>query len=393
MTTPGGGSDIAAAERAVMDQLFDEEGRADPAAALRSASVPGCRYAFVSQVLHDPRFVAPVMPTSPDLMFQVVARFMLRLSEPERHRRVRSRFSGLFTPRRVEAYRERVTARVHALIDELPPRGPVDLVSTFTRPLPFGVIADVLGVPRDRHPWVADRMDTFGRAIAGQRDHSTVVAGNAAVAELLDYFDSALADRRACPGDDVLSLLAGDPATGEARADLLANCILFILAGHVTTTALLSVGVQLLADHRDQLELLLADPTGWPVAVEELLRYVSPTAVTASLATADTEIDGCTVRTGDQRLIAYAGANRDPAVFTDPDDLDLQRRPNPHLAFSAGTHHCLGAPLARLHAEIALPTLFTRLPNLALTAAPEWLGSVPVRQIAALQVDWSGPRS
>lgn len=382
------GPEVAAAERALMDALMSEVGRSDPQSVLRGSTVPGCRYAFVNDVLRDSRFVAPSIPPSDDLMFQQVGRFMARLPDG-RHGKVRSHFAGLFSARRVARYRGQIEARVAALLDELPPSGPVELVAAFTRPLPFGVIADVLGVPADRHAWLAGAMDTLGRAVAGQRDHANVELGNAAVAEMLAYFDRTLNERAEDPGEELLSLLAASPTQAEERADLLANCIFFVLAGHVTTTALLSAGVHLLAERPDQLARLRERPDGWPAAVEELLRFVSPTTLTGATATADTEIDGCPVRSGDQLLLAYAAANRDPAVFPDPDELDLTRAPNPHLAFSAGAHYCLGAPLARMHAEIALPALFDRLPGLRPTTPPTWLGSVPVRQIAALHVDWS----
>ena len=388
MSRPGGGSPMGAAERAVMDGLFSDAGRADPAAVLASAGIPGCRYAFVDAVLRDPRFVATVLPPSDDVMFGVIGRFMSRLP-PDRHRAIRSRFGGLFTPRRVETYRETITDRVATLIDALPERGPVDLVPAFSHPLPFAVIADVLGIPPERHAWVAERMDAFGRAVAGQRERSNVEAGNAAVTGLLEYFDQALTDRAGNPREDLLTLLASEPASGPGRHDLLANCIFFILAGHVTATVLLSAGVHLLATHPAQLAGLLEHPEAWPAAVEELLRFVSPTTLTGNTATADAVVAGCPVTAGEHLLLAFAGASRDPGVFAEPDAFDVTRRPNPHLAFSAGAHHCLGAPLARMHATIALPALFTRLPGLRPIEPPTWLGSTPVRQIAALHVTWN----
>jgi pimeloyl-[acyl-carrier protein] synthase len=371
-----------------MDALFSERGRADPHAVARSSGVRGCGYEFVHRVLRDPRFTAPAVPPSADLMFQTVARFMSRLP-PERHRAVRAHFAGLFTPRRVQRYRERIAARVDVLLEAFPPGGPVDLVAAFSRPLPFSVIADVLGVPADRHAWLAQVTETFGRAVAGQRDHAHVERGNAAVAEMLAYFDQALSERAASPREDVLSLLAAAPADADGRADLLANCILFILAGHMTTTTLLSAGVALLTQHRDQLDMLFAHPGRWPDAIDELLRFVSPTTVTGATATADAVVDGTLIPAGTQPLLVLAAANRDPTVFHDPDRFDVTRSPNPHLAFAAGAHYCLGAPLARMHAEIALPALFTRLPGLRLAGALQWGGSVPVWQAESLPVMWN----
>jgi pimeloyl-[acyl-carrier protein] synthase len=378
----------AVADRAVMDALFSERGRADPQAVARSSGARGCRYEFVHRVLRDPRFTAPAVPSSADLMFQTVARFMSRLP-PGRHRAVRAHFAGLFTPRRVQRYRERIAGRVDVLLEAFPSGGPVDLVAAFSRPLPLSVIADVLGVPAGRRAWLAEATETFGRAVAGQRDHANVERGNTAVAEMVAYFDQALTERAASPREDVLSLLAAAPADADGRADLLANCILFILAGHMTTTTLLSAGVELLTQHRDQLDMLLAHPGWWPDAIDELLRFVSPTTVTGATATEDAVVDGTLIPAGTQPLLVLAAANRDPAVFHDPDRFDVTRSPNPHLAFAAGAHYCLGAPLARMHAEIALPALFTRLPGLRLAGALRWGGSVPVRQIEFLPVTWN----
>jgi len=302
---------------------------------------------------------------------------------------VRAHFAGLFTPRRVQRYRERIAARVDMLLEAFLPGGPVDLVAAFSRPLPFSVIADVLGVPAGRHGWLAEAAQVFGQAVAGQRDHANVERGNTAAAEMLAYFDQALTERAASPREDVLSLLAAAPADADGRADLLANCILFILAGHMTTTTLLSAGVHLLTQHRDQLDMLLAHPGRWPDAIDELLRFMSPTTVTGATATADAVVDGTLIPAGAQPLLILAGANRDPAVFHDPDRFDVTRSPNPHLAFAAGAHYCLGAPLARMHAEIALPALFTRLPGLRLAGALQWGGSVPVRQTESLPVMWN----
>jgi pimeloyl-[acyl-carrier protein] synthase len=147
--------------------------------------------------------------------------------------------------------------------------------------------------------------------------------------------------------------------------------------------------VELLAKHRGQLDRLMANLAGWPTAVEELLRFVSPTTVTETTATEDVDVAGCPISAGQHRFLFLAAANREPNVFDNPDRFDLTRTPNPHLAFAAGAHFCLGAPLARMHAEIALPTLFRRLPGLRLVGPPVWLGSAPIRQIAALPVQWT----
>ncbi len=319
-------------------------------------------------------------------MFQVAARFLARMDDA-RHRATRSAFTGVFSPRRIEQYRTDITQTANKLIDAFPAQGPVDVVTFFARPLPFTIICRVLGVPADNHQWLGDRMDTFGRGVAGQRERANVEAGNAATLEMLALFDDLLAQRRAEPTDDLLSLLA--VSGHHDRQDVLANCIFFVLAGHATTTALITAGVQLLSAHPNELTSALNGSIAWADVVEELLRYVSPTTLTGVTATQDLQIAACPVPRGANRAIVFAAANRDASVFTNPDKFDSSRNPNNHIAFSAGRHYCLGAPLARLHGVIALRLLFSRLTGLRAIDDPEWLGSVPIRQAARLNATWN----
>jgi pimeloyl-[acyl-carrier protein] synthase len=378
---------VVAAERATMDGLSGVVGRRDPHAVLRDAPIPGTSYAFVRAVLHDRRFVAPTVPESTDLMIQLLARFMPRLP-PDRHAVVRQRFSGLFTARRVGGYRDIVRARCSALIDAMDATGAGDLVQCFAEPLPFTVIADVLGVDADRQEWLRSSMATLGRGFAGQRTRQPVEAGNQAAADMLAYLDDLLNRRAREPRDDLASLLAAEPSTGEERADVLANCLFFILAGHSTTSTMLCAGVDLLLADPVHLQGRRGDPDAWAAAVEEILRYVSPITLTGVKATADAVVAGHHVPAGAQRIVAYAAANRNPAVFANPDKFDPFRAPNPHLAFSAGATFCLGAPLARLHGNIALPMLLDRLPGLRLEGPPTWRGSTPMRQVESMNATW-----
>jgi pimeloyl-[acyl-carrier protein] synthase len=382
-----GAESVEAAERAVMDGLFGDEGRRDPQAVLRAAPIPGVRYAFVREVLHDRRFVAPTVPASDDLIFQLLSRFMPRLP-PDRHALVRRRFSGLFTPRRVDRYRDAVQQRSSGLIDSMLLGTGGDLVDAFAAPLPFSIIADVLGVDPDLKDWLRSSMATLGRGFAGQRSRSPVEAANVAAAEMLDYFDDLLKRREQDPRDDLASLLAAAQATGAQREDVLANCLFFILAGHATTTSMLCGGLEMLLARPAHVDGLRQDPRGWDAAVEEILRYVSPITLTGVTATTDAVVDGHSVPAGAQRIVAYAAANHDPAVFPEPDTFDPSRSPNPHLAFAAGATFCLGAPLARLHALVALPMLFARLPNLRIAQPPIWRGSAPIRQVESMAATW-----
>ena len=384
MTDPEQPSPIVGADAEILTALFSPAGRDDPQAVLRTASVPGCRYAIVNAVLHDRRFAPPTLPVqSPDLMFQTLMRWMLRV-DGDRHRRLRARFGGLFTARRVDGFRAMVSGRANELIDAIGDDASFDLVEAFAKPLPFLVICDVLGVPDEQRDWLRRETATLGRAFANQRDHAFVERGNAAVRALLDFFSALLDERAGGTGDDLLSVLGAEDLTAdEDRADVVANCVFFVVAGHETTSTLIAAGADLLCHHPAQRAAVAADPGRWPAAVEEMLRYVSPTTFTGARARVDVEVEGERFEAGSQRLMFYAAANHDPRVFPDPDRFDIARSTKGHVAFSAGAHYCLGAPLARMETEIGLSTLFRRIPALA-TRQPVWRGSAPLRRIESL---------
>lgn len=384
--SPGEG---ATTEFDLLSALFSPAGRADPHVILRGSRLPGCQYLFVRDVLRDPRFAAPAIPPSPDPAFQLLRRWMIRL-DGDRHRRVRDAFGGLFTARRVGRYRAIIAERAAALIDQAAPAGSMDLIAGFARPLPFAVINDVLGVPPGDRGWLGEELAILNRGFARQRDsdRSAVQAANDATERLLSYFAGLLDRRTAQPADDLMTALAARPADAEDRQDLIANCIFFVIAGHETTTALLTLGTHLLCTHPDTLAAVQAEPARWPAAVEEMLRLITPTTFTGVTPRTDADIHGVACPAGQPRPLFLAAANRDPATFPDPDRFDISRNPNPHLSFAAGTHFCLGAPLARMHGEVALSTLFTRLPGLAVLTPPDITASVPTRQIDHFTVTW-----
>jgi pimeloyl-[acyl-carrier protein] synthase len=389
MSTPPSPPTGAKTEFELLDGLFSPAGRADPQVILRGSPMPGCQYLFVRDVLRDPRFAAPTIPPSPGPAFQLLSRWMIRL-DGDRHRQVRDAFGGLFTARRVGRYRAIIAERTAALVDQAAPAGTMDLVAEFARPLPFAVINDVLGIPPDDRAWLGEALAVLNRGFARQRDGdgSAVQAAHDATEQLLSYFAALLDQRTAQPADDLMTALAARHADAEDRQDLIANCIFFVLAGHQTTTTLLTLGTHLLCTHPDARAALQRDPGRWPAAVEEMLRLITPTTFTGVTPRTDTDIRGVACPAGQPRLLFLAAANRDPSTFPDPDRFDISRKPNPHLSFSAGAHFCLGAPLARMHGEVALSTLFTRLPGLTALAAPDITASVPTRQIDRLTVSW-----
>jgi pimeloyl-[acyl-carrier protein] synthase len=389
MDTPPQPSTAAETEFDLMGALFSPAGSADPQVILRGSPLPGCQYLFVRDVLRDPRFAAPTIPPSPDPAFQLLRRWMMRL-DGDRHRRVRDAFGGLFTARRVGRYRTIIAERAAALIDQVAPAGSMDLVADFARPLPFAVISDVLGVPPADRDWLGEALIVLMRGFARQRDSDRIAmqAANDAAGQLVSYFAALLGQRAAAPADDLMTALAARHADGEDRQDLLANCIFFVLAGHQTTTTLLTLGTHLLCTHPSAVAALQEDPGRWPAAGEEMLRLITPTTFTGATPRTDADIHGVTCPAGQPRLLFLAAANRDPAAFPDPDRFDISREPNPHLSFAAGAHFCLGAPLARVHGEVALSTLFTRLPRLTALTPPDITASVPIRQVDHFTVTW-----
>jgi cytochrome P450 len=232
-------------------------------------------------------------------------------------------------------------------------------------------------------------MLVLGQGFARQTEPGFVERADGAVAELLAYYGQLLDERAADPRDDLISALAADvPADADGRLDLLANCVFFVEAGHVTTTSLIAGGTLLLLEHPDQLERLRADPSLIRSAVEEMLRLVTPVTAVVCRARDEVELDGYRFPAGVTRRAVLAAANRDAAAFPEPDRFDITRSPNRHLTFSAGSHFCLGAPLARLHGEIAITTLLRSLTNLRLAGEPVWRSSLPLRVLEHLPVAW-----
>ena len=378
------------AEQRLVGRLFAQRPEDDPHALLRSASLPGCRYHVVDALLRDSRFGPPRVRPSEEPFWQMFARWLISL-DGERHARMRRHFQRLFTPRRVGTFRGVVERRAAELLDRTIARGEMDLVDEFARPLPFAVILDVLGVELGSHDWLRERTLVLGQGFAHQQEPAYIERASEAITEMLAFFSDRL-DERACePRDDLLSVLASSiPDDDDGRPDVLANCIFFIEAGHATTTSLISGGLLLLLEHRPELERLRDEPATVSAAVEEMLRLVTPVTLAVCRPREDVEVDGYRFEEGVSRLVFLAAANRDPDVFADPGRFDPERAPR-HLAFSAGAHYCLGAPLARLHAEIALTTLLGRLPGLRLSGDPVRRGFVPLHELEHLPIAWDAP--
>ncbi|MFA1538369.1 cytochrome P450 [Actinomadura monticuli] len=310
--------------------------------------------------------------------------------DPPEHTRLRRLIAGEFTAHRMRRFRPRIRAIAEELADGMAAAGPpADLVAGYAAPLPIRVISMLLGVPEPDHDrfraWADDYLGTTGT------DPETV---RRAAEGLRGYFRSLVADRRADPGDDVISsLVTAQDEERLSEQELVALGVTLLVAGYQTAAGMIAGSVQTLLDHPAQLAELRADPALMPAAAEELLRYVAVSASggTIRVATRDLELGGTPIKAGEAVLPAITSANRDAAVFTDPDRLDLRRDPNPHLAFGHGAHRCLGAALARAELAVALSTLLERFPGLRHAEpgrAPEWRTGGMIRGPLALPVAW-----
>jgi cytochrome P450 len=308
--------------------------------------------------------------------------------EPPDHTRVRRLVAKAFTPRRVEELRPTVQRLMDGLIDEVLGAGEVDLIASLAEPLPVTVIAELLGIPEaDRHhlrPWSAEicRMYELHPTEEDGR------AASAAAVEFSDYLRRLIRERRARPTEDLIGGLVQVIDQGErlTEDEMIGTCVLLLNAGHEATVNITGNGWWALFRNPDQLERLRADQRLLPRAVEELLRYDTPLQMFERWVLEDVEIHGVPVGRGQELALLFGSANRDPAAFDRPDELDLAREPNPHMTFGAGIHFCLGAPLGRVELETSFGTLLRRAPGMELVAEPEWKPNYIIRGLRELRV-------
>jgi cytochrome P450 len=363
------------------------------------------RYADVKQVALNNRQISadrltPFFKTNPEYLrgsIDSLVRYLnhwMVFRDPPDHTRLRRLFNKAFTPTSVSNLRPSIESIVAHLIDGMEARArrgeTVDYIADFAYPLPASVIMDLLGVPRadlERvKVWSDDIALFIGTAQVAGNKYLRAESGAKAMS---DYFRSLVEARTAEPHDDMIShlVLARDDRDALTTDEIIGTCILLLFAGHETTTNLFGNGFLYSMRHRDQWERLVADPSLAGSAVEEYLRYDGPSGALARVAAADLEMGGKTIRQG-QRLFAFMNsANRDPEAVDDPDRFDIGREPNAHLTFGHGIHFCLGAPLARLEAQIATTRLAERLPDIRLSGGdPEWHDSLILRGVKRLPV-------
>jgi cytochrome P450 len=312
--------------------------------------------------------------------------------DPPDHTRLRSLVSTAFTPRVVEGLRPRIQQIVDDLITRAEAAGGMDVIEEFAYPIPVNVICEMLGVPVADHErfrgWsldIARGLDSIWLPPDSEIPRRSAASRHA----ISDYFRGLIAQRRASPRSDLLSALIAAEAAGDklSEEELVATCILLLIAGHETTVNLIGNGMLALLRHPAELRRLRESPGLITSAVEELLRYDGPVQRTARVASADATIGGRTIAKGDMVMPFIAAADRDPAQFPEPDRLDLSRSDNRHIAFGWGIHFCLGAPLARIEGQIAIDALVRRLPGLELaTHEPEYRQSLTLRGLKTLPV-------
>lgn len=288
----------------------------------------------------------------------------------EDHLRLRAPFTRAFTGRAIARLRPRLVERAGRLVDALDPDG-FDLVAGLAKPLPLATIADLLGVPPERHDDLMRWSYALVDALEPGAPASVIAAADEATLGFKSLLAELLEQRRRRPGSDLLSTVATDPEADLTYDELAHNAIFLLSAGHDTTAALITGAVQLLVDTAGAWDLLRGDRDLLPNAVEELTRLVTPARMIGRRLTEPTTIAGVEIDAGRPILLSLAGANRDPAMFEDPDRVDLQRRnARRHLGFGFGPHVCLGAPLAREQVRVALDALLDRFATLATIEPP-----------------------
>jgi cholest-4-en-3-one 26-monooxygenase len=355
------------------------------------------RYHDLEQISRDPRMFSSEWGIT---LFDVddsqleQQRMMMLMMDPPRHTKQRLLVNKGFTPRMIEQLHDRIRQAAVDIIDNIAERGECDFVVDVAAELPLQVIAEMMGVPQtDRH-----KMFEWSNRLIGSQDPEYAVSAEdatGAAIEMFSYANDLAAAKRAEPGDDIVSTLLAAEVEGERLTDVEFDLFfeLLAVAGNETTRNLISHGMLALAENPDQRDLLLADPSLLPSAVDEMLRYASPVMYMRRTARADIELHGQQIKEGDKVALWYIAANHDPAVFSDPHRFDIRRSPNDYLAFGGGgPHFCLGSHLAKLEIRVMFEELLARLPDLELNGPVQRLRSNFINGIKHMPVRFT-PRA
>jgi cytochrome P450 len=347
-------------------------------------------HSLANEVLRDQRRFSSelgttVLQTLAPESLSILRSMMLNLDPPQ-HTRLRRILQSSFTPRAIEGIRDAVRLNARDIIGEIGDAQTCELVSSVSAELPLRVLADLLGMPSEDRHLIFEWSNTLIESdAADERDGAD--AGVDAMSAAITYGQQMALDRRADPRDDIVSLIANAEIDGDRLSDteFAMFWLLLIVAGNETTRNALSGSVIALLEH-DRWAWLTQNSEHMSSAIEELLRYVSPVMHFRRTATEDTVLGDQSVRAGDKVVVWYGAANRDPAAFPDPHEIDLLRRPNPHIAFGTGPHFCLGAHLARLELSTMLGELLERAPGMQLDGDPKRVVSNFINGISSLPV-------
>lgn len=353
----------------------------------------GLRSSQLSREVQRTPGYAQLRPFVADSTLERTCERWMLFNDPPTHTRLRRLVNAAFKPAVVQALRARVAAITTELLAALPaaPEATFDLMPTLAQPLPVRLICDVLGLPASDFAQTKQWADALALIVEPVVRRAERLAADRAAVEMVDYLRAHIAHHRATgERDDLLGTLvaAHDADDGSLSEDeLLGNLILLFVAGHETTTNLLGNGLLTLLQHPQAWAQLRADPKLMPGAVDEMLRFESSVNMVARHVVAPYAIGDTVVPAGDLIFFMTGAANRDPAVFAEPDRFDITRSPNPHLAFGAGIHYCVGAPLARMEAEVAFEHLLQQFPALALAQPaepPVWRKLINLRGLETL---------
>jgi cytochrome P450 PksS len=357
------------------------------------------RYDDVTALLRDERFTKNrrsaltkeqlrKLPWTPP-MFRPLERNMLDLDPPD-HTRLRSLVHKAFTPSLVEQMRSRTQAIADELLDRVVSRGEMDLIRDFALPLPMTIITEILGVPAKDH----DKFHKWSKAVVSLSSPNPALRVLPAVWKFIRYLRRFFKLRRRDPQNDLVTALIKVEEAGDklSEDELLAMVFLLLIAGHETTVNLIGNGTLALIENPSEMRKLQSEPSLVKPAIEELLRYTSPVLMTTErYARGNATIHDVTIPQGEMTLGVIGSANRDETVFDNPNELQITREPNRHLSFGQGIHFCLGAPLARMEAQIAFTTLLRRLPDLRLKNSPHslrWRPSMILRGLSELPLKY-----
>ncbi|MGH9885638.1 MAG: cytochrome P450 [bacterium] len=366
---------------------FDDATRRNPFAAYargrelgihRHAGLPVFsifRHADTIEVLRDAETWSSRFPPPPNFPEMAERPPSMIGTDPPEHGRLRGLVSQAFTPKIIRRLEPRMVEIAHQLLDRALAQREVDLVQALTYPLPVTVIAEIIGVPTEDNEkfkhWSDKLVESLGVGLFAPPDREMFERNRAISEELGEYFKRLVEERRKEPREDLLTGLVRAELEGSKLSfdEMLQMLILLLVAGNETTTTLIGNVVLTLLEHPAELERVRRDPELIPSAIEEVLRFSSPVQLDPRRATRDTEVSGEKVREGEMVISWLGSANRDAAVFREPDRFDVGRKENRHLAFGFGTHYCIGSNLARLEAQISLRALLERTKSFALTTA------------------------